>query len=162
MQSPVPQFTRMLHALAAILAKAEAHAAARKIAPEALLQARLFPDMMTLVGQVQLACDFAARASARLAGADIRNFPDTETSFAVLQARIATALAYIAAFSADAYGGAEARAVTIRQQGRDTTMTGSEYLSLFAQPQFFFHVTAAYCILRAKGIEIGKGDYMGA
>lgn len=162
MPSPVPQFARMLTALAANLAKAEAHATAHKIAPEALLQARLFPDMYPLVKQVQLACDFAARASARLAGAEIRTFDDTEVSFADLQARIRTALDYIATFAPGLYADADSRSITLKQQGGDRVMSGADYLALFAQPHFFFHVTAAHCILRAKGVDIGKSDFMGA
>ena len=162
MPSPVPQFARMLTALAANLAKTEAHATAHKIAPEALLQARLFPDMYPLVKQVQLACDFAARASARLAGAEIRSFDDTEVSFADLQARIRTALDYIATFAPGRYADADNRSITLKQQGGDRVMSGAEYLTLFAQPHFFFHVTAAHCILRAKGVDIGKSDFMGA
>ena len=161
MQSPVPQFTQTLTALAAILQKAEAQATARKIDPAVLLQSRLFPDMLNLTEQVQLACDFAARAAARLADQEIRNFPDTETSFAQLQARIKTAIDYMATFAPAAYQGADARNITLKQQSGDQVMTGAQYLAHMSQPQFFFHVTAAYCILRAKGIEIGKRDYMG-
>ena len=162
MHSPVPQFTRTLTALSAILHKAEAHAAAKKIDPAVLLQSRLFPDMLNLTEQVQLACDFAARAAARLAGADIRNFPDTETTFAELQTRITTALDYMASFAAASYQGAETRTITMKQPSGDRVMTGADYLAHMSQPQFFFHVTAAYCILRSKGVDIGKGDYMGA
>ena len=161
MLSPVAQFSQMLEALSAILAKAEAHATAGKIAPEALLQARLFPDMYTLTKQVQLACDFAARACARLAGAEIRSFADTEVSFADLQARIRTALDYIATFAPGLYADADNRSITLKQQGGDRVMSGADYLALFAQPHFFFHVTAAHCILRAKGIALGKSDFMG-
>jgi uncharacterized protein len=161
MPSPVPQFTRTLTALAAILHKAEAHAAAKKIDPAVILQSRLYPDMFTLTEQVQLACDFAARAAARLSGHEIRNFPDTETTFAEVQARIATALDYIASFPEADFTGADTRSITVKQSSGDQVMTGAAYLAHLSQPQFFFHVTAAYCILRSIGVDIGKRDFMG-
>lgn len=161
MHSPVPAFARTLTALAAILTKAEAHAAAKRIDPSVLVNARLYPDMLTLTEQVQLACDFAARAAARLAGEPIRNFPDTETSFAEVQARIATALDYLASFPADRFAGAEDREIAVPRGGAEVKMTGADYLAFLSLPQFYFHVTAAYCILRHAGLDIGKADYMG-
>lgn len=158
----VPPMDRTLGALSKILGKAEAHCTAKNIKPEALLAFRLYPDMFPLTRQVQLACDFAARAAARLAGADIRNFPDTETTFAELQTRITTALDHMASFAAASYQGAESRTITMKQPSGDRVMSGADYLAHMSQPQFFFHVTAAYCILRSKGVDIGKGDYMGA
>jgi uncharacterized protein len=156
----IPPMDRTLAALATILTKAEAHCTARAIKPEALLAFRLFPDMFPLTRQVQLACDFAARAAARLAGVDPQGFPDTETSFAELQARIAAARAYMAGFAASAYDGAETRLVTIRMRGQDVTMPGLAYLTMYSLPQFHFHATTAYNILRHNGVEIGKADYM--
>jgi hypothetical protein len=158
----VPPMDRTLGALSKILAKAEAHCTARNIKPEALLAFRLFPDMFPFTRQVQLACDFAARAAARLAGETPRSFPDTETTFAELQARIAEARAYMAGFTASAHDGAETRDVTIKMRGQDVTMTGMHFLTLFALPQFHFHATTAYNILRHNGVELGKLDYMGA
>jgi uncharacterized protein len=158
----IPPMDRTLGALAAILTKAEAHCTARGIKPEALLTFRLFPDMLPFTRQVQLACDFAARAAARLAGVDPQAFPDTETSFAELQIRIATARAYMAGFAASAYDKAETRNVTIRMRGQDVTMPGLAYLTMYSIPQFHFHATTAYNILRHNGVEIGKADYMGA
>ncbi|WP_395543214.1 DUF1993 family protein [Neotabrizicola sp. sgz301269] len=158
----VAVYDRFLGALAAILGKAEAHCAARGIKPEALLQDRLFPDMFPLVKQVQLACDFAARGAARLAGEMPKSFPDTETSFGELQARIAAARDYMAGFDAPAYDGAEARGITIKIGGADRTLTGEDFLDFYSLPQFHFHLTTAYAILRHNGVELGKRDYMGA
>lgn len=158
----VPPMDRTLAALAAILTTAEAHCTERGIKPDALLQFRLFPDMFPLVRQVQLACDFAARAAARLAGAEPQSFPDTETDFAALQARIHAVRAYMGSFDASAYENAEARPITIKMRGRDVTMPGLQYLSGYSVPQFHFHATTAYNILRHNGIAIGKRDYMGA
>ncbi len=156
----VALFDRFLAALAAILDKAETHCTARKIQPEVILAARLFPDMFPFTRQVQLACDFAARGTARLAGAEPKSFPDTETSFAELKDRIAAARGYMAGF--DAAQLSPDRAVAFKTGGRDLVLPGEEFLSFFALPQFFFHLTTAYDILRANGVELGKRDYMGA
>ena len=158
----VPPMDRTLGALSVIMAKAEAHCAAHNIKPEALLTFRLFPDMFPFTRQVQLTCDFGARAAARLAGAEPQGFPDTETSFAELQARIAAARAYMASFPASAYDGAAARDVTIKMRGQDVTMKGQAYLCSYSLPQFHFHATTAYNILRHNGVALGKADYMGA
>jgi hypothetical protein len=158
----VPPLDRTLAALAGILARAEAHCEARKIDPQALLTFRLFPDMFPFIRQVQLTCDFAARSAARLAGAEPRSFPDTETGFAELQARISAARDYIAGFPASAHDGAATRPVTIRMRGQDVTMPGLEYLTLYSLPQVYFHAATAYNILRHNGVELGKRDFMGA
>ena len=158
----VPPMDRTLGALSKILAKADAHCTARNLKPEALLAFRLFPDMFPFTRQVQLTCDFAARSAARLAGAEPRSFPDTETSFAELQARIADVRAYAAGFAPVAYAGAEVLQVTIKARGQDMTMTGLAFLTIYALPQFHFHATTAYNILRHNGVELGKMDYMGA
>jgi uncharacterized protein len=158
----VPPMDRTLAALSAILAKAEAHCTERGIKPEALLGFRLFPDMFPMTRQVQLACDFAARAAARLAGAEPQGFPDVETTFAELQARIEATRAYMATFPAAAYDGAATRDVTIKMRGQDVTMPGLNYLTMYSVPQFHFHATTTYNILRHNGVEIGKRDYMGA
>jgi uncharacterized protein len=158
----VPPMDRTLGALSAILAKAEAHCTSENIQPEALLTFRLFPDMFPLTRQVQLACDFAARAAARLAGAEPRGFPDTETTFEGLQARISATRAYMAEFPASDFEGAETRPVTIKMRGNDVTMPGLNYLTMYSMPQFHFHATTAYNILRHNGVRIGKRDYMGA
>jgi uncharacterized protein len=157
----VPPMDRSLGALATILGKAEKHCTDLNIKPEALLTFRLYPDMFTFTRQVQLACDFGARAAARLAGAEPQGFPDVETSFAELQARIAAARVYMASFPASAYDGAATRDVTIKMRGQDVTMKGQAYLSGYSIPQFHFHATTAYAILRHNGVPLGKGDYMG-
>ena len=123
---------------------------------------RLFPDMFPLTRQVQLACDFAARAAARLAGVEPQAFADTETSFDELQTRIDAARTYMAGFPVSDYAGAETRDVTIKMRGSDMTMSGLQYLTLYSMPQFHFHATTAYNILRHNGLKIGKRDYMAA
>ena len=153
---------RTLGALSNILTKAEAHCTTRKIDPAALLNFRLFPDMMTFTKQVQLACDFAARSASRLAGDDVPSFPDTETSFAELQARITAAKAHISAYTPDRFADAASRSITLKARGTDMVMTGLQFLTVYSQPQFYFHVTTAYNILRHNGVEIGKMDYMAA
>lgn len=155
-------FDRFLGALANILTKAEAHCGARKINPEVLLADRLYADMLPLTKQVQLACDFAARGSARLAGHDPKGFPDTETTFPELHFRIAAARAYIAGFPPEDFAKAADRQITFKAGPMDMTLSGADFLSFYALPQFFFHHTTAYAILRHNGVEIGKGDYMGA
>lgn len=158
----VAVYDRFLGALSKILTKAEAHCTAKSIKPEAMLTFRLFPDMFPFVRQVQLTCDFAARAAARLAGEEPKSFPDTETTFAELQERISATRGYLAGFDAARYDGAEARPVTIKMRGQDVTMSGEDYFGLYSMPQFHFHLTTAYNILRHNGVEVGKGDYMGA
>lgn len=158
----IPPMDRTLGALSAILAKAEAHCDAKGIKPDALLTFRLFPDMFPFTRQVQLTCDFAARAAARLAGAEPKSFPDTEVTFAELQSRIAAARAYMAEFSASAYDAAAARPVTIKMRGEDVTMPGVQYLTVYSLPQFYFHAVTSYNILRHNGVEVGKRDFMGA
>ena len=156
----VAVFDRFLSALAGILDKTEAHCEAKKIKPEVILSARLFPDMFSFTRQVQLACDFAARGTARLAGTEPKSFPDTETSFAELKDRIAAARGYMAGFDANQLS-AE-REVHFKAGGHDMVLKGEDFLSFYAVPQFFFHVTTAYDILRHNGVELGKRDYMGA
>lgn len=158
----VAVFDRFLSALSAILDKAEAHCAARRITPEVILAARLFPDMFSFTRQVQLACDFAARGTARLAGQEPKSFPDTETSFAELKDRIAAARGYMGSFQPADFAHAETREIHFKTGGRDMVLKGDEFLSFYTLPQFFFHVATAYDILRHNGVELGKRDYMGA
>jgi hypothetical protein len=158
----IPPLDRALGALATILTKAEAHCAEKGIKPEALLTFRLFPDMFPLTKQVQLTCDFAARAAARLAGDEPRSFPDTETSFAELQDRIRAARAYVGGFEAARYDDAATRPITIKVRGADMTMPGQSYLTLYSLPQMYFHLATTYNILRHNGVVVGKADYMGA
>ena len=155
-------YDRFLAGLSSLLDKAGAHCAAKNIKPEAILQFRLFPDMFPFVKQVQLACDFAARGAARLAGHEPKGFPDTETSFGELKARVQAARDYIHTFPASAYEEADDRLITIKMRGNDITMKGSEFYCIYSLPQFYFHLTTAYNILRHNGIEIGKADFMAA
>ncbi|MFC3088219.1 DUF1993 domain-containing protein [Tabrizicola soli] len=158
----VAVFDRFLATLAVILDKAEAHCEARRIKPEVILAARLFPDMFPLTRQVQLACDFAARGTARLAGQEPKSFPDHEVSFAELKGRIAAARGYMGGFQPADFAHADTREVHFKAGGRDMVLKGDEFLSFYALPQFFFHLATAYDILRHNGVELGKRDYMGA
>lgn len=158
----VPVFQQMLGGLNDILGKAQAHAAEKKIEPGALLQARLFPDMFTFVRQVQIACDFAKSVPARLAGADVPAYEDTEQTFDELRARIEKTLAFIAGLDASRFEGSAQREIVLRPgTPKERTLDGQAYLLHYGLPQFFFHVTTAYALLRHNGIEIGKRDYMG-
>jgi uncharacterized protein len=159
----VPVFHQMLGGLSDILAKAEAHAEHKKLEPAALLQARLYPDMFTLTQQVQVACDFAASVSARLAGVDVPTTANLETSYADLRARIAATQAFIGGLSPQAFEGSAARDIVLRPgTPKERRLSGQAYLVHYGLPQFFFHVTTAYALLRHNGLEVGKKDYMGA
>lgn len=159
----IPVMQQMLRALSEVLKKAEDHAAQRNIDPNALLQARLFPDMFPLVRQVQIASDFSKGIASRLAGAEVPSWPDTETSFSDLQALIAKALAHLESFPAAQFDLSEGRDIVLRPgTPKEKKLTASAYLLHYGLPQFFFHVTTAYAILRHNGVEVGKRDYMGA
>lgn len=159
----VPVFQQMLTALAGVLAKAETFAVERKIEPAALLQARLFPDMFPLARQVQIACDFAGSVSARLAGADVPAYEGGDDTFADLQQRIQVTLAFIGGLDASTFENSEARELVLRPgTPKERRIGGQAYLLAYGLPQFFFHVTTAYDLLRHNGVEIGKKDYMGA
>jgi len=160
-QASVPVFQRTLTALSAILDKAAAHAAQRKIEPSVLLNTRLFPDMFALVRQVQLAADFAKGTGARLAGIEIPKFADDETTFDQLKARIAKTVDFLKTLKPAQIDGSEGRDITIPIGGQPRTFKGQPYLLHFALPNFFFHVTTAYDILRQCGVEIGKRDFIG-
>jgi hypothetical protein len=157
----VPTFLQTLKGLSTVLAKAEAHCEARKISQEALLTARLFPDMFTLARQVQSASDFAAKSCARLAGADVPIYPDEERSLAELQKRVATASDYVKGFTEKQFEGAETRDIVVPAGSRTFNFKGAAFLASFALPDSFFHATTAYDILRHNGIEIGKRDFLG-
>lgn len=158
----VPVLTQMLSALSDVLKKAEAHATEKNIDPEAYLGARLFPDMFPLARQVQIASDFAKGIVSRLAGAEVPSWPDSEASFAGLQALIAKTLEHVGAFGPEQFAQAEAREIVLRPgTPKEKKLSGSAYLLHYGLPQFFFHVTTAYDILRHNGVEIGKRDYMG-
>jgi uncharacterized protein len=157
----VPVFVQILDALSAVLKKAEAHAEAKKIAPEVMLGLRLTPDMFALTRQVQIACDFAKNTAGRLAGAELPKFPDEEKTFGELQERIAKTKAFITGLDAGAIDGVGGRMIQFPMRGKPHEMAGAAYLNSFALPNFYFHATAAYAILRANGVDLGKGDYMG-
>jgi len=159
----VPVFKQMLTAMRTILQATAADVAARSIAPDAFLQARLFPDMLPLVRQVQIACDFARGVSARLAGVDVPAHEASETSFADLDALLAATLAFVDGTDAAKFAGSEGRQIVLRPgTPKERTLSGQAYLAHYGLPQFFFHVTTTYAILRHNGAAIGKKDYMGA
>jgi uncharacterized protein len=159
----VPVFQQALNALSGVLSKAEAHAAAKNIAPEVFLQSRLYPDMFNFTRQVQIACDFAKGTCQRLADQEVTPIADTELSFADLQARIAKTLELIAAAPAASIEGSEDRVIVLMPgSARERTFKGQAYLLTYALQHFFFHATTAYDILRHNGVEIGKKDFVGA
>ena len=161
-QASIPVFKQLLGGLSAVLAKAEAHASAKKIDPNALLQARLYPDMFPLLRQVQVACDFAKSVSARLAGVEVPSFEDQVASFADLQSRIAKTLAFIDSLTTAQMAGSETRQI-VTQAGtpKEKIFTGDSYLLNYGLPHFFFHTNTAYAVLRHNGVEVGKKDYIG-
>jgi hypothetical protein len=149
--------------LSASLKKAAAYAAAKKIDPATLLGTRLFPDMLPLTRQVQLACDFAAKGAARLSGSELPVTPDTETSFDELQQRIAKTIAALQAYKPAQFDDAPTREITFPSgPSKTTTLKGQQFLSNFSLPNFYFHVSTAHGILRMCGVEIGKHDFLGA
>jgi hypothetical protein len=160
-QASVPAFLQMLNSLAAILDKAEAFAAERKIDPAVLLGYRLAPDMFALARQVQIATDHAKGCCARLAGVEVPKYPDDETTFADLRARIARTIDFVQSFEPGDIDGSEERELTITAGSRELRFKGQQYLVNFALPNFYFHLTTAYAILRHCGLPIGKRDYMG-
>lgn len=158
----VPVFVRSLTALSTVLDKAAAYFEAKKIDPAAVLTARLAPDMFALTRQVQLACDFAKNTSGRLAGGDLPKYEDTETSITELKARIQKTLAFITGLSKDSIDGSADRDIVVPLRAGPTTFKGKAFLLGFGLPNFFFHATTAYVILRHNGLEIGKTDFLGA
>jgi hypothetical protein len=160
-QASVPAFRQGLAALSAILDKTEAQCAERKIDPAVLMADRLAPDMFAFTRQVQLACDFAKNGAARLAGREPPKFEDGEKTVAELKDRIARTLAYLDTTPASDIDGSEDRTITLNIAGQSMTFQGQPYLLHFALPNFYFHQTAAYAILRHNGIQIGKRDFIG-
>jgi uncharacterized protein len=158
----VPAFLQILGSLSGILTKAEAHCKAKNIQPDVLLGARLYPDMLPLSKQIQLACDFATKGCARLTQSEVPSTPDTEKTFDELKARLGKTADYVKAFKPSQFDGADARDVTF-PAGPDKTMTvkGQQFLSHFALPNFYFHAATAHDILRHNGVEIGKRDFLG-
>jgi hypothetical protein len=161
MHAPTSHFIHSLTALSAILGKAEAHAEAKKIKPDVLPQARLIADMFPLWRQVTIVTDHAKGASARLAGLEVPSYPDTETTVAELQARIAKTIAFLKSIPDSAYQGAEARTITVKAGPRELTFPALQYLHSYAVPNFYFHMTTTYNILRANGVDVGKVDFLG-
>jgi hypothetical protein len=160
-QASAPVFIQGLKGLITVLRKADAHAAAKGYDPAALLQARLYPDMFPLTKQVQICSDFAKGAVARLAGEEPPAWPDTETSFADLIERAEKTVAYVGAFAAARVEGSEDRDITLVRRGETSIVKGRPYLFEQAMPNFYFHLTTAYAILRHNGVEVGKKDYLG-
>lgn len=160
-QACVPVFLSMLENLSKILAKAEAHAGERKIDPNVFLTARLAPDMFALCRQVQIATDHAKGAPSRLTGRDVPRYEDTEMTFGELQARIEKTRNYLKTFKPEEFEGAEDRAVEIKGGGRLFSFSGAHYLLHYALPNFYFHVTTAYDILRHNGVDLHKRDFTG-
>jgi hypothetical protein len=157
----VPVFSERLRALANVLAKAEANAAERKIDPNVFLTARLAPDMLTMTKQVQIATDHAKGAASRLAGREVPKYEDNEATFADLQARVAKTRDYLATFKREEFEGSDERTVTLKIGGNDVQLKGAKYLLDVAMPNFYFHVTTAYGILRHNGVPLGKGNFLG-
>ena len=158
----VPAFLQILGSLSGLLTKAEAHCEAKKIQPEVLLNARLFPDMLPLSKQIQLVCDFAAKGCARLTHSEVPTVPDTEKTFAELKARLAKTIEYVKAFKPEQFEGGDTKDVTF-PVGPNNSMTvkGQQFLNGFAFPNFYFHAATAHGILRHNGVEIGKRDFLG-
>ena len=160
-QASVPRFVNILGNLSNILGKAQAHIDAKKI-PDAVLTAyRLFPDMLPMTTQVQIACDTAKGVVARLSGVDAPVFEDGETTLAQLQARIAKTIAYIQSVPAVQIDGTEDKAIVTKRGDKETHYKGMQFLLGHAVPNFYFHVTTTYTILRHNGVEIGKRDFLG-
>ncbi|RWA74781.1 DUF1993 family protein [Mesorhizobium sp. M1C.F.Ca.ET.193.01.1.1] len=157
----VAVFSARLKALASVLSLAEQNAADRKIDPQVFLTARLAPDMFALTRQVQIATDHAKGAPSRLAGREVPKYEDNESSFEELQARITKTLDHLATFSAADLDGSEARTIELRLAGREVSMSGLQYLLNAAMPNFYFHVTTAYDILRHNGVPLGKATFLG-
>ncbi|MGH8162016.1 MAG: DUF1993 domain-containing protein [Gammaproteobacteria bacterium] len=160
-QASLPMFIRMLRNLDAILAKGVAHAEAKKIEPAVLAGARLYPDMLPLTRQIQIASDTAKGCAARLAGENPPSYEDNETSFTELSERIRKTVAYLEGFKPEQIDGTEEKEIVLKMRSGPLTFNGLDYVTGFAIPNFFFHVTTAYDILRHNGVEIGKRDFLG-
>jgi len=161
-KSSIPVFETVLNALSGVLDKAEAHAGAKKFEPSVLLSMRLAPDMFALTRQVQVACDQAKNGSARLAGVEPPKFEDNESTVAQLKERIGKTVAFLKTLDAKAIDAAADREITFPLGPNKGQMKGDDYLNHFVLPNFYFHATSAYAILRHAGAEIGKRDFLGA
>ena len=159
----VPVFKQMLTALKTLLTQASEYAATKSIEPDALLQARLAPDMFPLLKQVQIAADFSRGIAARLAGVDVPAFAGQEKSFADLDLLLTQTVAFLDSVNASQFEGKESSEIVLRPgTPKEKKLTGQVYLANYGSPQFFFHVTTAYAILRHNGLPVGKRDFMGA
>ena len=158
----LPIFKLNLNNLAAILEKAASHADAKKVDPKVLPQLRLIADMLPLSAQVQIACDGAKGAAARLAGIQPPKFEDTEATMPELQARVAKTLEFISSIKPEQLQGAETREIVLTFPQNTLKFTGLNYLTNFVLPNFFFHLTIAYALLRKNGVDIGKRDFLGS
>jgi hypothetical protein len=157
----IPAFIQTLNALSGVLTKAVAHAEAKKIDPQILITARLAPDMHPLARQIQMASDSAKGFGARVAGVDVPSFPDTEATFPELQQRITKTIDFLKSLKPEQFEGGSDREVTLNLGGQKVAFKGSVYLAKFAFPNFYFHATTAYDILRHNGVDIGKRDFLG-
>ena len=161
-QASVPVFARGLSSLKTVLTKGAAHAAAKKIDESVFLNARLYPDMLPFARQIHIATDFARGTVSRLAGSEPPKWEDNETTFAQLIARVDRAIEAVKSYSAAQIDGSEDRPVTRPVRGEPKTFSGLNYLLQYSMPNFYFHSTTAYAILRSNGVEVGKGDFIGA
>jgi hypothetical protein len=157
----IPVLTLGLDNVSALLDKAAAHAEAKKIEPKVLAETRLIADMFPLARQVQIACDTAKGAAGRLAGVEVPKHPDTEVTPAELKARVKKTIDFLASIKPTQFAGSESREVQLKFPNSTLTFTGLDYLRKFVLPNFYFHVTMTYALLRANGTEIGKSDYLG-
>lgn len=161
-QASVPVFIRALRNLKQILKKGEAHAEAQGYDANVLLQSRLYPDMLPLLRQIQIAADLAKNAAARLAGVEPLRFEDTENEYAELYARLDRAIEYMGTFTPEQIDGSEGRPIKVPNRNRgDLEFDGRGYLLGFATPNVYFHVATAYAILRHNGVPLGKPDFIG-
>jgi len=160
-EASAPRFAHMLKNLSAIIDKAVAHVELKKLDPAVLTTYRLYPDMFTFVQQVQSACDHAKGACARLAGVEVPKHDDTEKTFEELKARIAKTIDFIGTLKPAQIDRSEERNVMLKLGPREFNYTGMQYLLGLALPNFYFHVTTAYNILRHSGVELAKRDYIG-
>jgi uncharacterized protein len=157
----VPPFTQMLESLDKVLTKAEADATARKIDPQVFINGRLAPDMLPLKVQIQIMTDQCKGGASRLAGLEPPKWADDEASFADLHARVAKTIAHLKSFKPAQFDGAETRAIELKFPNATFNFTGKDYLLKFVTPNFYFHYTTAYAILRHNGVQIGKADFIG-
>ena len=161
-QASIPVFMQMLENLSSIIDKTVTHADAKKIDQAIFVNARLAPDMYPLSRQVQIATDMAKGCAARLAGIEVPGYEDNETSFAELQARIAKTIVFLKSVSAEQIDGNEEKTITLQTHSRELSFLGQPYLLNFVLPNFYFHITTAYAILRHNGVDLGKMDFVGS